>query len=697
MTFSLGARAKQTSLSNMSDPGGGNVPPGGGGAAEGQKEAFAGGRRGQFRGSWAEMLSRNLPTSWNKNVLEIILEKDEPGSFQVSDIDCARVMKKIGLDQRPGVHVDAIQICPNGRGIIMITLKKEVPVEQFCRHDVFEVNDKGIRAVNIKPAGKREVVVHVKSIHPNTRDDGVIDYLGKFGKVVANKVIYGVFGDGPLKGFRNGDRSYKMEVKPGMNIGTYHVLDGQKVTIRYPGQLQTCARCHETARTCRGNGMARRCEAEGGQKVDLSDHILKLWKEIGYSPENVELADLNNDDDHENDPNPIQQEGGKFTPPKVPTADPEKFAGVSIKTFAKDTDQCEIIELLIASGLPVTKMDEILIRPNGTVTVKNLTSSVCNSLICALHSQKHLGRKLYCNGIIPFTPEKLPDRDPLPCTIAGSTTTQQSTPTSVNVIAMTRAPTTSPTSSPTANPKQPHMPILSPTPKLNPVPSSNSPTTNAPGLLDNVILSPIVPTVPPSNMSSTNALGYIDNVNLSSIVSPTPAMVTPTQVYSGPLSSTHVTNAAIVTSPESPFQPPNQSLMDIGTSTDIQQFVEDHQMKLADAEFVRRHSLSLRSPTSGSLAADILQTSSVTPNFLRAKSLLSEVKEMAARLSDFESCHSSSEDDLDDVVVGNDTGDEGFKTMNDKKRYWKNKRKNSTTPSKDSFVKKLNQNTSPKY
>ena len=49
-------------------------------------------------------------------------------------------------------------------------------------------------------------------------------------------------GDGPLKGFRNGDRMYKMEIKRNTNLGTYHVIDGQRVTARYPGQQQTCAR-----------------------------------------------------------------------------------------------------------------------------------------------------------------------------------------------------------------------------------------------------------------------------------------------------------------------------------------------------------------------------------------------------------------------------------------------------------------------
>ena len=136
----------------------------------------------------------------------------------------------------------------------------------------------GIRAVNVKPVGQREVVVTLRGLHPNTRDDGVIYYLGKFGKVITDKVVYGTFGDGPLLGIKNGDRSYKVEINPGTNIGSYHAIDGQRVTIRYPGQAQSCARCFETARTCKGGAIARKCEAQNGPKVEFSYYILDLWK-----------------------------------------------------------------------------------------------------------------------------------------------------------------------------------------------------------------------------------------------------------------------------------------------------------------------------------------------------------------------------------------------------------------------------------
>ena len=162
--------------------------------------------------SWAELLGSSLPTSLNKNVLEVILEKDDRGAFVVSEDECAGMMRRIGLDQRPGVHVEAAQICPNGRGVILITLKDDIKIENFCRYDVFQVTKSGIRSSLVKPAGKREVVVSMKGIHPNSRDNVVLDYLAKFGRIVTTKVVHGMLNDGPLKGLKNGDRSYKMEI-----------------------------------------------------------------------------------------------------------------------------------------------------------------------------------------------------------------------------------------------------------------------------------------------------------------------------------------------------------------------------------------------------------------------------------------------------------------------------------------------------
>ena len=150
-----------------------NVEPGG-------RPRGEGGGAGGGSKSWAELLGSILPPCMNKNILEVVLEKDQRGAFMVTDNDCARLMRKIGLDLRPGVHVEGVQLCPNGRGVILITLKDGVNIDNFCRYDVLQVTESGIRSSLVKPAGKREVVVTVKGIHPNTRDSVVLDYLGKF-------------------------------------------------------------------------------------------------------------------------------------------------------------------------------------------------------------------------------------------------------------------------------------------------------------------------------------------------------------------------------------------------------------------------------------------------------------------------------------------------------------------------------------
>ena len=143
--------------------------------------------------SWASVLGGSLPIRDNNNVLEVTLEKDSRGSFIVTESDCFNLLRRLGLDPRPGIHVEGVQICPQGRGVIFITLKKEVNIARFCRYDVLEVTQSGIRSVLVKSAGKREVVVTARGIHPNTKETVVTVYLGKFGKVFTGKVVHGVF------------------------------------------------------------------------------------------------------------------------------------------------------------------------------------------------------------------------------------------------------------------------------------------------------------------------------------------------------------------------------------------------------------------------------------------------------------------------------------------------------------------------
>lgn len=199
--------------------------------------------------SWASLLGDSLPTRNDKNVMEIVLEKDFKGMYNASEEEVAKVLQKLGADLRPGVHIEGVQICPLGKNVIQVTLNKNVDMSRFCNKDVFEIKEGG-RISQIRQSGKREVILTIKVLHPNALDDTVFKYLCCLGKVEKKKVILNTYKEGPLCGFQNGDRKYSLEFRTDITVGPTHVIDGQKVTFSFPGQRRTCFRCFETPNLC---------------------------------------------------------------------------------------------------------------------------------------------------------------------------------------------------------------------------------------------------------------------------------------------------------------------------------------------------------------------------------------------------------------------------------------------------------------
>ena len=128
--------------------------------------------------SWASLASKGSLKRLDKNVMEVFLEKDDKGGFNTSENDTAR--QKLGVDL--GSHCEMVQICPLGRNVIQVTLKKEVNMEKFFNKDVFEVSS-GVRVSHVRAAGQREVTLLVKGLHPQTPDSRVFEYLRCIGKV----------------------------------------------------------------------------------------------------------------------------------------------------------------------------------------------------------------------------------------------------------------------------------------------------------------------------------------------------------------------------------------------------------------------------------------------------------------------------------------------------------------------------------
>ena len=134
--------------------------------------------------------------------------------------------------------------------------------------------------------------------------------------------------------------------------------------------------------------------------MEFSEYILDLWKRIGYSPPNDNLDTMEAEEAEQ------VKEVSEFTPVKGPEGAVEKYAGVSIRQFPKDTDHGDIVDFVCRAGLPEEKKSEIMIKSNGAVTIKNLDNETSKILIEAIHGKVNFGKKLYCNGFVPLTPQK---------------------------------------------------------------------------------------------------------------------------------------------------------------------------------------------------------------------------------------------------------------------------------------------------
>ena len=124
-----------------------------------------------------------------------------------------------------------VSACPEGKPVILITLHPSVDISRFVYRNESYIVKEGVRTSSIRPAGRKDVLVTVLGLHPNTKDQAVIRYLEAHGKVSRlDKVIHHVFPGAPgsslCAGKLNGNRSFVMDIT--VPMGSYHIIDGEK-------------------------------------------------------------------------------------------------------------------------------------------------------------------------------------------------------------------------------------------------------------------------------------------------------------------------------------------------------------------------------------------------------------------------------------------------------------------------------------
>ena len=374
---------------------GGPTGLGGGG------NAGSGGSVGSTKSSYVGIASLNTSVRDNKNLLEIRLDRSDFNvSFNLSQSERDHLLTRLGIDSS---HFLGISCCPEGKGVVYVTLHPTVNIQRFLnRSECFELKE-GIRTGVIRPAGKKEQSVTISGLHPNTKDQAVVKYLSAHGKVsTTDRVIHHVFPGAPgsslCAGKLNGNRTYMVEVtKP---MGSYHIIDGEKVSVKYRGQKKTCARCHKTESVCPGKAMARDCNSE---RVLLSIHMGEHWEKVGYRPDTIELNDVDE----------LDVQIGRKEPEPAPSDSlrPDhtaKYTSVMINGFSKTAEEKDIYNILIEGGLPADYRIENIQKTdkNGKLVIDTLDPSVCVSLTNHIHGKKFFNRKVYVTSLVQKTPEK---------------------------------------------------------------------------------------------------------------------------------------------------------------------------------------------------------------------------------------------------------------------------------------------------
>ena len=358
-----------------------------------------------------------------RNVLEITLEKTNNDAVfdDVNEEAVGRVFKTLGINIE--TQVQGSQIHYRGKtSVISVWMVAGVSLDRFCKDINIKVTP-GVMTGMIRPAGKTDVTVSVEGLDFNTPDNFVVDYMNKFGNVLSTASIYSKYESGPLKGKYNGQRKYQVDFSKGSRqMGTYHLIDGCKVRVFYRGNKKTCGRCHKQANECPGNAIARNCSIGGGSHVFLSDHMKKLWGEIGFTPVSFELDETDKTEDD------IQQaikdapiDTVKFPTPvfsqKPNERDVEHFDGITVKNFPSTLDDKDILTFLMNHGLPFDHgIENIHINkaPKNTwVVIDGLQSSDVQTMFRTIHFPESKARffdvPLYCKALRNTTPVKKPE------------------------------------------------------------------------------------------------------------------------------------------------------------------------------------------------------------------------------------------------------------------------------------------------
>ena len=140
--------------------------------------------------------------------------------------------------------------------------------------------------------------------------------------------------------------------------------------------------------------------------------MVSYWRAINFQPETTEMncVDLNEEEDESNKPETIDQVPRN---PRKATLESEmanRYGGVVIKGFQKDSNPNDVIEILKEAGLPFDyqKEDLQIIEKfeSTTIYIHDLKPETCVDIVNNLHGEEKLGKKISVYTLVKDTPTK---------------------------------------------------------------------------------------------------------------------------------------------------------------------------------------------------------------------------------------------------------------------------------------------------
>ena len=128
--------------------------------------------------TYSSITSINTSVCDKKNILEVRLEKQLGSSFNLTMLETENLLKRLNIDVS---HFTGVSACPEGCPVVFITLHPDVDITRFLYRNESYVVKEGVRTTTIRQEGKKDKVIRITGLHPNTKDQAVIKYLSAHG------------------------------------------------------------------------------------------------------------------------------------------------------------------------------------------------------------------------------------------------------------------------------------------------------------------------------------------------------------------------------------------------------------------------------------------------------------------------------------------------------------------------------------